>query len=153
MTLKLESTTTELRKGCTEPKWHVCKSWEDYGKIWMHFVYKLDHLFQSTRVSDENSSISKAFNFSKLISNQEFFLHSIWTIQSHVLKFQPFLTSLYFFMHLMIYFELNDPEIGKRNNQTQKRLKLCMVSSLDLDNMFAEVERITAKSGCTSYTN
>ena len=30
----------------------------------MHPVYKLDHLFESTRVSDENSSVSKAFLFS-----------------------------------------------------------------------------------------
>src|SRR3954467_6508223 len=39
----------------------------------MHFAYKLDHLFQSTRVSDENSSVSNAFHFSKLISTQDFF--------------------------------------------------------------------------------
>ena len=54
------------------PTYHVCKSWEDYDKNWIHLVYKLDHLFQSTRVSDENSSISKAFHFSKLISTLDF---------------------------------------------------------------------------------
>src|SRR3954464_15968231 len=36
---------------------------------------------------------------------------------------------------------------------TQKRLKLGMVSSFDPHNMFAKVERITAKTGCTSCTN
>src|SRR3954465_302639 len=36
---------------------------------------------------------------------------------------------------------------------TQKRLKLGMVSSFDPHNMCAEVERITAKPGCTSCTN
>ena len=75
----------------------MCKSWEDYGKNWMHFVYKLNHLFQSTRVSDKNSYVSKAFYFSKLISTQDFFLHPTCNIQSHILKFQPFLTSFSIF--------------------------------------------------------
>src|ERR1043165_7153885 len=35
----------------------------------------------------------------------------------------------------------------------QKRLKLGMVSSFDTHNMCAKVERITAKTGCTSFTN
>src|SRR3954471_450853 len=56
-------------------------------------------------------------------------------------------------MHLMIYFELNDPEIGKHSNCTKKRLKLGMVSSFHPHNMCAKVERITAKTGCTSCTN
>src|SRR4051812_33397855 len=56
-------------------------------------------------------------------------------------------------MHLMIYFELNDLEIRKHYNQTQKRLELGTVSSFDPLNMCAKVERITAKTGCTSCTN
>src|SRR3954469_18486404 len=36
---------------------------------------------------------------------------------------------------------------------TQKRLKLGIVSSFDPHNMFAKVERITAKTGCTSCSN
>src|SRR3954465_15076643 len=56
-------------------------------------------------------------------------------------------------MHLMIYFELNDPEIEKHYNCTQKRLKLGMVSSFDPHNMCAKVERVTAKTGCTSFTD
>src|SRR3954462_14967384 len=36
---------------------------------------------------------------------------------------------------------------------THKRLKLGMVSSFDPLNMCAKVERITAKTGCTSCTN
>src|SRR4051812_27640698 len=56
-------------------------------------------------------------------------------------------------MHLMIYFELNDLEIRKHYNRTQKRLKLGMVSSFDQHNMCAKLERITAKTGCTSCTN
>src|SRR4051794_2257065 len=56
-------------------------------------------------------------------------------------------------MHLMIYFELNDLEIRKHYNRTQKKLQLGMVSSFDPHNMCAKVERITAKTGCTSCTN
>src|SRR3954470_12826968 len=56
-------------------------------------------------------------------------------------------------MHLMIYFELNDPENGKHYNCTQKRLKLDMVSSFEPHKMCARVERVTAKTGCTSCTN
>ena len=48
-------------------------------------------------------------------------------------------------MHLMIYFELNDPEIGKHYNGTQKRLKLSMETSFDPHNMCAKVERIMAE--------
>src|SRR3954462_14924248 len=118
----------------------------------MHIVYKLDHLFQSTRVSDENSSVTKTFHFSKISSTQEFFLHPRGNIQSHILKFNPFLLHLLFFMHLMIYFELNDLEIGNHYNCTQKRLKLGVVSSFDPHSMCAKVERITAKTGCTSCT-
>src|ERR1041384_2610975 len=36
---------------------------------------------------------------------------------------------------------------------TKKRLKHGMVSSFDPHNMCAKVERITAKTGCTSCTN
>src|SRR3954468_23347534 len=56
-------------------------------------------------------------------------------------------------MHLMIYFELNDPVIGKHYNLTQKRLKHSMVSSFYPHRMCAKVERITAKTGYTSCTN
>src|SRR4051812_14234417 len=56
-------------------------------------------------------------------------------------------------MHLMIYFELNDPVIGKHYNLTQKMLKLGMVSSFGPHSMCQKVERITAKNGCTSCTN
>src|SRR4051812_8215112 len=56
-------------------------------------------------------------------------------------------------MHLMIYFELNDPLIGKHYNSTQKRLKLGMVSLFDPHSICAKVERITAKTECTSCTN
>ena len=119
----------------------------------MQFVYKLDHLFKSTRVADENSSVSKAFHFSKLISTQDFFCIQHATFKATYKNLNPFWLHLLFFMHLMIYFELNDPEIGKHYKWTHKRLKLCMVSKFDRHNLCAKVERIMAKTGCTSCTN
>src|SRR3954468_11199965 len=56
-------------------------------------------------------------------------------------------------MHLMIYFQLNDLEIGKGYNLNSEKVELGMVSSFDPHNMCAIVERITAKTGCTSFTN
>src|SRR3954467_5643855 len=71
---------------------------------WMHFMYKLDHLFQSTRVSHENSYVTKTFHFSKLISTQDFFLHPTCNIQSDILKIQPFLTSFAIFHAFNVLF-------------------------------------------------
>ena len=50
---------------------NMCAKVECYDKNWMHFVYKLDHLFRSVRVLDENSTLTKAFHFSKLLRIQE----------------------------------------------------------------------------------
>ena len=62
----------------------------------MHFVYKLDHLFQSTRVWDENSSVQRHFIFLNLFNSRLFF-HPTCNIQRHILKFQPFLNSFAIF--------------------------------------------------------
>src|SRR3954454_12197845 len=56
-------------------------------------------------------------------------------------------------MHLMIYFQLNDLEIGKHYNLDSEKVELGMVSSFDPHNMCAKVERITTKTGSTSCTN
>src|SRR3954454_2922097 len=44
-------------------------------------------------------------------------------------------------------------KLERATTSTQNRLKLGMVSSFDPHNMCAKVERITAKTGCTSCTN
>src|SRR3954465_14360960 len=44
-------------------------------------------------------------------------------------------------------------KLERDTTRTQKRLKLGMVSSFDPHKMCAKVERITAKTGCTSCTN
>ena len=78
----------------------------------MHFVYKMDNLFRSIRVSDENSSVTKAFHFFNLFQLQ-IFVRSVCTIQSHVINFQPFLTSFAIFHSFTDIYELNDPKIEK----------------------------------------
>ena len=61
--------------------------------------------------------------------NPRIFVHSICTIQSHILKFETFLTSFAIFHAFNDFFELNDPEIEKHYKWTLKMLKLGMVSS------------------------
>src|SRR4051812_49104621 len=56
-------------------------------------------------------------------------------------------------MHLMIYFQLNDLEIGKGYNLNSEKVETWHVSSFDPHYMCAKVERNTAKTGCTSCTN
>ena len=52
--------------------------------------------------------------------NSKLFVHSICTIQSHIHKFQPFLTSFAIFHAFNDFFELNDPEIENCTNQLWK---------------------------------
>ena len=74
-------------------------------------MYKLDNLFRSIRVSDENSSVTWALHFLNLFQIQTF-LRSVRTIQSDVINFQHFLTSSAIFQSFTDLFrELNDGEI------------------------------------------
>src|SRR6266536_3441423 len=95
----------------------------------MHFVYKLDNLFRTIRVSDENSFVTKAFHFLKLITTLDFLCIQYAPFKATSSTFKPFCLHLLFFMHLMICFGLNDPEIEKHYKCTLKKLKLGMVSS------------------------
>src|SRR3954471_3265265 len=97
MTLKLESTTTWTQKrlklgmvSSFDPHKMCAKVERITKKNWMHFVYKLNHLFQSTRVSHENSCVTKTFHFSKLISTQDFFCIQHATFKATYLNFNPF---------------------------------------------------------------
>ena len=79
-------------------------------------MYKLDNLFRSIRVSDENSSVTSALHFFNLLQLQTF-LRSVCTIQSNVINFQNFLTSFAIFYVVLICIELNNPEIKKATNE------------------------------------
>ena len=129
------------------------KSRLGYGKNWTHFMYKLDNLFRSIKVSDENSSVTLALHFFKLITSPDFCCIQYAPFKAMPSTFNHFCLQLLFFMQLMICFELNDPEIEKHYKWTLKRLKLGMVSSFHPHSMCEKVERVRAKTGCTSCTN
>ena len=60
------------------PAQHVQKSREGHGENWTHLVYKLDNLFRSIRVSDENSSVTRALQcFLNLFELQPIFAFSM----------------------------------------------------------------------------
>ena len=63
----------------------------------MHFVYKLDNLLRSIRVSDENSSITKGFHFFKHILTQDFFCIRYAQFKATSSLLNPFLTSFAIF--------------------------------------------------------
>ena len=100
------------------------KSREGYGKNWMHFVYKLDNLFRSIRVSDENSSVTPAIqNFNNLLQLQNFFAFRC-TIQGHIINFQPFLASFAIFDTFTdLFWELNDREIEKHYKMNSEKVE------------------------------
>src|SRR3954471_2221909 len=99
MTLKLESTKTEIRKGLNLAWYHHLTHIACVKKL-RGLRKKLDAL----RVQN-GPSLSKyeglrgklicfkGIPFSKLISTKDFFLHPTCNIERHILKFQPFLTS------------------------------------------------------------
>ena len=119
----------------------------------MRFVCKLDTLFRTIRVSDENSSVTPAIqNFNNILQLQTFCVHYA-PLKATSSTFNPFWHNLIFLMHLLICFELNDPEIKKHYKWTLKRSKLGMVWPFHPHSMSKGVERVTAKSGCTSCTN
>ena len=94
-----------------------------------------------------------ALHFFKLITTPDVFCIQHAKFKATSSTFNPFWHNLLFLMHLLICFELNGPEIEKHYKWTLKRLKLIMVSSFHPHSMCKKVERVTAKTGCTSCTN
>ena len=135
MTLKLKSTTNEL--------------WNGWNLAWYHhFTHiacgkKLRGLWQkldALRVQNGQSLSKyqgfgrklvcyKGISFFKLITTPDFLCVQYAPFKVTSSTFNPFRLHLQFFMHLLISFELNDPEIEKRYKWTLKRLKVGMVSS------------------------
>ena len=109
---KLTRTTNDLWKGWKLAWYHhfthiaCAKKLRGLRQKWMHFVYKTDNLFRSIRVSYGNSSITKGFHFFGTYLNSIVFLCSKCTIQSHIINFEPFLTSFVIFHAFTDYFEL-----------------------------------------------
>ena len=110
MTLKLKSTTNELWK-CWKLAWYHHFTHIACAKKLRGLWQKLDALrVQNGQSLTKYQDFGRKLIFYKCISffwtylNSVVFLCSKCTIQSHILKFQPFLTSFaIFFMHLMIF--------------------------------------------------
>ena len=129
------------------------KSREGYGKNWTHFVYKLDNLFRSIRVSDENSSVTRALHFFKLIWTPDIFAF-LCTIHSDVNNFQHFLTSFAIFQSFTDLFrELNDREIENHYKMNSVNVETWHGIIIHPHSMCKIVERVTEKTGRTSCTN
>ena len=106
------------------PTWHVQKSREGHGKNWMHFVYKLDNLFRSIRLSDENSSIRPAIQNLNNLLQLRTFLFFVCTIQGNVIDFRPFLASFAIFHSFTdLFLELNDRKIEKHYKTNSEKVE------------------------------
>ena len=90
----------------------------------MHFVYKLDNLFRSIRVSDENSSVTPAIQYlNNLVRLRTFFVFRC-TIQIHVINFQPFLTYFAIFdAFIDLFWQLKDREIEKHYKMNSEKVE------------------------------
>ena len=120
----------------------MCDRVEGNGKNSTHFVYKLDNLFRSIRVLDENSSVTRALQsflnkseasgLRKTSPNSNSLAHRTTWLRSDL---------SYMIVKLKITTKL-----------TLKMLELGMVSSFHPHSMCEGVERVTAKTGCTSCT-
>src|ERR1041385_3802560 len=99
MTLKSESATTELRKGCNLEWCHHLTHITCVQKL-RGLRRKLDALRVQTGPSlskyegfRRKLMSYKGISFFSTYLNSILFVHSICSTQSHILKFQPFLTS------------------------------------------------------------
>ena len=128
----------------------MLKSWEGYGKTWMHYIYKTNNLFRSIRLSYGNSCVTKGCHFFELIWTPDFLCVQNALFKATSSFFNPFWLHLCYFHAFTNYFELQDPKIEKHFKWTLKRLKVGMVSSFHPHSMCKKFERVTAKTGCTS---
>ena len=128
MTLKLKSTTNELWKGwklaCCHHFTHIACAKKLRG-LWQKLDplrVKMDNLFRSIRVSDENSSVTKAFHFFELISTPDFLCVQYAPFEDTSSILDPFWLHL-LFPCIYWFFELNDPEIEKHNKWQSEKIE------------------------------
>ena len=127
------------------------ESWEAYEKTGGTSCTKRTISFVVSGFHTETRLLQRDFIFWTYLDSI-LFLCSKCTIQSHIINFQPFLTSFVIFHAFTDYFELWDHEIEKYLKSTLKRLKVGMVPSFHPHSMCKKVERVTAKTECTSCT-
>ena len=112
----------------------------------------MDNLFRSIRVSEENSSVTEGFHFLELIWTPDFVCVQNAPFKATSSIFNPFWLHLLFFMHLLFFWAIRPWNWKKHYKWTLKRLKVGMVSSFHPHSMCKKVERLKAKTGCTSCT-
>ena len=112
----------------------------------------MHNLFRSIRVYDENSFVRKTFQFFLTYFNFRLFVRSVCTLKATSSISNSFWLHLLIFSSFTNFFELNDPKIEKHYKWTLKRLKVSMVSTFHPHSMCKKIERVTAKTGCTSCT-
>ena len=130
------------------------KSREGHGENWTHLVYKLDNLFRSIRVSDENSSVTRALQcIFKLIWTQAYFCIQYASFKATTSITNTFWHHLLFFTHLPICLERQmTVQLKITTKWSLKMLKIGMLSSFHPHSMCERVQRVTAKTGCASCT-
>ena len=106
------------------PTWHVQKIREGYRKNWMHFMNKLNNLFRSIGVSDEKTHLlQRHFIFFKFITTPNIFCARYARFKATSSTFNPFWHHLLFFIHLLIFLELNDREIEKHYKMNSEKVE------------------------------
>ena len=100
----------------------MLKSWEGYGKNWMHFVHKMDNLFRSIRVSHENSYVYKG-TFFELIWTPDFLCVQNEPFKATSSFFNPSSLHLLFFMHLLILLSYMTLKMKSPTNELSKGWK------------------------------
>ena len=117
----------------------------------MHFVYKTDNLFRSIRVSYGYSSVTKGFHFLNLLE-----LHSFSVFEMHHSKphhqFSTLSDFICYFSCIYWFFSTIRPWNWKAFQMNSEKVKVGMVTSFHPHSMCKKVERVTAKTRCTSCT-
>ena len=114
-------------------------------------MYKTYNLLQSIKISYGNSSVTKGFHFLNLFELQTFSVFKMDHSKPHhqILTLSDFIC---YFSSIYWFFELQNPEIQKHFKWTLKMLKVGMGWTFHPHSMCKRVERVTAKTGCTSCT-
>ena len=110
-----------------------------------------NNLFRSIRVLDENSSVTRAHHFFKLIWTPDFLCVLNAPFQATSSFFNPFWLHLLFFMHLLIILSYKTLKLKSISNELWKGWKFGMISSFHPHSMCKKVERVTAKTGCMHF--
>ena len=96
---------------------------------WTHFMYKMDNLFRSIGVSDENSSVTRTLHFLKLIWTPDIFWAGIMQHSKRRHQFPTCSESIcYFSVTDLFRSELNDREIENHYKTNSENVEGIIIS-------------------------